>query len=129
MQDRSGEAYGTYRREARETKANTNKQHRSQEEIGPDVKLQDYRDTRDYFSATASDIARKLAFAGIAIVWVFKNGSEGQDASFPGELLPCLGLFAGGLMLDLLHYIYGTIAWAVFSRVKECGDIGEDEDV
>ena len=36
------------------------------------MKLSDYRETYYEFSGKASDVTRQLAFAGIAIVWIFK---------------------------------------------------------
>jgi len=37
------------------------------------MNLQDYRDDFYTYSGKASDISRQLAFAGIAIIWIFKK--------------------------------------------------------
>jgi hypothetical protein len=42
------------------------------------MKLQDYRNDFYLFSGKASDISRQLAFAAIAIIWIFKR-TELQD--------------------------------------------------
>ena len=87
--------------------------------------LSDYK--RDYydFSGKASDVARSVAFAGVAIVWIFRvSGSDGPKP--PGSLLLPLALLAAGLGLDLLHYIWGAATWGLFHRYHESklGDPG-----
>lgn len=92
------------------------------------MKLAGFR--ADYYklSGKASDVARKLAFAGIAIVWIFRAG-EGSNFKVPHGLLLPLFVFAITLALDLLHYVAGAIIWGVFCRVKECAGVAEDEEL
>jgi len=75
------------------------------------MKLITVRANFEYFSGKASDLARQLALAGIAIVWIFKVESK------TGLVLPKiyhlpLGLFCTGLFADLLQYVYATVIWA-----------------
>ncbi len=82
------------------------------------MKLEDYKQDYYWYSGKASDVARQLAFAGIALVWIFKSTSQS------GVVLPkCLlwpMLFLGiGLAADLLQYITGTIVWGCFHHHHE----------
>ena len=82
------------------------------------MNLGKFRESYYDYTAKASDVARKLAFAGIAIVWIFRTGN-GKDSSVPGPLLLPILLFAVTLGLDLLHYVCGSVTWGIFCRIKE----------
>lgn len=82
------------------------------------MSLEQFREARDVFSSAASASARRLAFAGIAIVWLFRTG-EGMGSKLPDPLLLPVLLFAATLALDLLHYLVATVIWSVFCRLKE----------
>jgi hypothetical protein len=75
-------------------------------------------------STKSSEINRQLAFAGIAIIWVFKTDSGGRQI-VPNELfLPGL-LLVLGLSLDLLHYVIKSEMWYRITRKNEKADIAE----
>lgn len=80
--------------------------------------LSDYLASYYELSGKASDVARQLAFAGIAIIWVFHQGSGGTVA-MPIALIGPAALFIGGLACDLLQYVSGTLIWGAFHRVQE----------
>ena len=81
--------------------------------------LQDVRDAKDLFTAKSSDISRQLALAALAIVWLFKIDVPGGTVSLSRQLL-WPSLFAiGSLASDLIQYVYASIAWSVYNRVKE----------
>lgn len=80
--------------------------------------LGDYLKTYEYFSGKLSDVARQLAFAGIALIWLFKVDSK-PVPRIPPELLPPAGLLAIGLFCDMLHYILATVLWQRFHRNQE----------
>ena len=82
------------------------------------MKLKDCRETFYEFSGKLSDNARKLAFAGIAIVWIFKQEKNGSYA-VPEALKTAMLMFVVSLSLDLLQYIYQTIIWGSFHTYKE----------
>jgi hypothetical protein len=82
------------------------------------MKLSDYKKDYDALTGKASDVARHLSFAGIAIVWIFKSG-EGPETSLPKLLLLGLGLFAASLFFDLLHYVIASVVWGNFHRKQE----------
>lgn len=82
------------------------------------MKLKECRETYYEFSGKLSDNARKLAFAGIAIVWIFKHGNNGKF-TIPEALKTVMLMFVISLSLDLLQYIWQTIVWNVFAVYKE----------
>ncbi len=94
------------------------------------MKLSDYRDTYYEFSRTASSIARTLAFAGIALIWIFRIELK-PIARIPSELLAPLALLATTLAFDLLQYISGTCVWGIFQwyHEKKLVDVLMDPDL
>ena len=82
------------------------------------MKLSEYWKVFDGFSSTASDQSRKLAFAGIAVVWIFQVGTEENPGLDPIQawilLLLCISLGA-----DLIQYVYASIAWSAFCKHHE----------
>ncbi len=82
------------------------------------MKLSEYKKDYDYLTGKASDVARQLSFAGIAIVWIFKSG-EGAQTTVPRTLLLVLALFAGSLFFDLAHYVVASAIWGYFHRRQE----------
>jgi hypothetical protein len=87
--------------------------------------LQDYRETFYTFSGKASDLNRQLAFAGIAIIWLFKKDNF-AGLSIPRELLLPGALIVLSLGLDMIHYVIASVIWRYFYRSQE--KVGVDED-
>jgi len=83
------------------------------------VKLSDTKAAYDYFSGKASDVARQLSFAGIAVIWVLRVGEKTGGIPFDRALMWPLVGFVLALALDIAHYAYASIAWGVFNRRKE----------
>lgn len=94
------------------------------------MKLSKYREVYYEFSQKASDVARQLAFAGIAFVWIFKY-QDGDAYRIPDQLLLPAIFFAMTLALDLLQYIFATAIWGIFQWHKErqMGGLGIDPDL
>lgn len=82
------------------------------------MKLSKYKEEAQYFTEKLSEINRYLSFAGIAIIWIFKNESSGQF-DIPNELILPLVFLTGSLILDFLQYIYGATVWTIFFRHHE----------
>ena len=80
--------------------------------------LSDYLASYYELSGKASDVSRQLAFAGIAVIWVFHQG-HGSAVDVPGSLIAPAALFIGGLACDLLQYVSGTLIWGAFHRIQE----------
>lgn len=80
------------------------------------MKLPEALENYYYHSGKVSEIGRQVAFAGIALIWIFKV--DGQN-KVPVELiLPAMFILAS-LVLDVLQYLYATVAWGIFRRKKE----------
>lgn len=75
-------------------------------------------------SDKSSEINRQLAFAGIAIIWVFKTDSGGRQI-VPNELFWPGLLLVVGLSLDLLHYVVKSEIWYRITRKREKAGIKE----
>ncbi len=64
----------------------------------------------------SNDRVKEFAFAGIALLWVFRAiGRDGRPV-LALDLQLAGALFCGGLALDLLQYMFGT---AILSRVLD----------
>lgn len=94
------------------------------------MKLSEYKQTYYDFSGKASDVARQLAFAGIALVWIFRVEVEGGLTIPRGLFLPAV-LLALTLGFDLLQYISGTAVWGIFQWKEErkLEDVKTDPDL
>ena len=82
------------------------------------MNLKTCRESYYEFSGKLSDNSRKLTFAGIAIVWIFKQEPSGV-CFIPHLLKTAMLIFVISLSLDLFQYIYQTIIWGIFHAYKE----------
>lgn len=83
------------------------------------MKLEQYRGAYYEYSGKASDIARQLGFAGIALIWAFKTNNSDGSFSLAPELLLAGALIVAGLSFDLLQYVVAAVIWGTYSRHKE----------
>lgn len=70
----------------------------------------------------ASEVARQAAYAGIAIIWVFREPQAGQstNAEIPQLLVVAGVILILTLALDLLQYIVTSVRYRTFgSKSKE----------
>jgi len=81
------------------------------------MKLNEFKEDYQWFSGKTSDVVRQLAFAGIAIIWIFKQ--DGEPPIIPRALLWPIILLAFSLAADLLQYVSATIIWGSFHRYHE----------
>jgi hypothetical protein len=79
------------------------------------VNLSDYLASYYELSGKASDVARQLAFAGIALIWIFHPAGP-DPVALPHPLLLPAGCFVLGLGFDLLQYAMGSLIWGAFHR-------------
>jgi hypothetical protein len=93
------------------------------------MNLQDYRDDFYTYSGKASDISRQLAFAGIAIIWIFKKEVPATGLTVPRELILPGILIVLALGVDLLQYCLATVIWWLFYRKKEREGVHEDSEL
>ena len=90
------------------------------------MKLSKYKEEAQYFTGKLSDINRYLAFAGIAVVWIFKNENE-SIYNIPAELVFPIILFVISLFLDIVHYLCGATIWTIFFRYHEKKSEGQKD--
>ena len=94
------------------------------------MNLEEAKTTFYESSATLSDLARKLLFAGIAVVWIFKvSDKTAAGIPFSRSLLLPLAAFVLGLFFDMAQYLYKTIAWWLYYAVKHKGGIPDEANV
>lgn len=91
-------------------------------------RIEDYRVAHRKFSKSASNAARQLSFAGIALIWIFKV-DNGISLTVPADLQYPALLLAAALAFDLLHYMIGTLVWYFFYRYHEKRNIKEEEKI
>ncbi len=94
------------------------------------MKLSNYKDDYHEFSGLASSASRQLAFAGIALLWLFKSGDNGAY-ELPKQLLVPAAALIITLAFDILQYVTGSLIWYAFFRVneKKTKEIGEDPEL
>jgi len=92
------------------------------------MKLQGYRDEFGVFSGKASDVSRQLAFAGIALIWIFKIDSSGHTTVPPKLIWPGV-LIVASLTLDLFQYFVGSVIWRCYYRALEKRGTREDVEL
>ena len=92
------------------------------------MELKKYLEAYHEFSGKASDIARQLAFAAIAIIWIFKTNSI-EIIAIPNELIRPSALIIMALAFDLLQYVIASIIWKIFYSLKERKGVPVDQDV
>jgi hypothetical protein len=83
------------------------------------VKLSAARECYYSHSGNASAATRQIAFAGIAVVWVFNQPQAGNPIGLPEQLVVVLLFLCATLAFDLLQYSLSTAIWGFYSRRKE----------
>jgi hypothetical protein len=81
--------------------------------------VQDYLKDFYEFSAKASDVSRQLAFAAIAVIWLFKTDSPTGQINIPPDLIWPGILIVAALAADLLQYVVGSLIWGSYARYLE----------
>ena len=93
------------------------------------VKLAGYRQTFYEFSGKASDVSRQLAFAAIAVIWLFKSDAPGGGhLTIPRALILPGALIVTALAADLLQYIMASLIWRIYYRYLEKKRVPPDVD-
>jgi len=93
------------------------------------MKVQQMLEAHYEASNTASDMSRKLAFAGIAVIWVLKIGKDSGGIAYSPELISPLFFFVLALAADLSQYIYKAIIWGVLNSYHFRCHKNNDADV
>lgn len=88
------------------------------------MKLKEAQEHYYDHSGLASNSARQLAFAGIAVVWILATNGDVVPVQSTGLRLP-LFAFVATLALDLLQYYWLALFWGANARYRE--KRGEEE--
>lgn len=89
------------------------------------MKLSEIRKSYEDLTGKLSDINRQLCFTGFGIIWIFNKTSN--ELSVPQDLyLPAVWLILA-LFIDVLQYVYSSIAWAIYYTSKRKDDKNDDE--
>jgi hypothetical protein len=83
------------------------------------MKLSQAREAYYAHSGSASSNSRQIAFAGIAVIWLFNSPSELRPIALPEELIFVALLLVISLALDLMQYVFASLIWGAFSRIVE----------
>ena len=86
------------------------------------MKVKTARDKYYSSSTTASELSRKLGFAGLAAVWLFTDSARtaSQNIADLGAWLIVAGVsFVSSLGLDLLHYASASAMYGGRVRLEE----------
>ena len=90
--------------------------------------VEHYRKTFYEFSEKASNATRQLAFAAIAVIWLFKKETPQGQLSIPHDLIFPGILVVAALAADLLQYTVGAGIWYTYYRYLELKGISEVSD-
>jgi len=94
------------------------------------MKLEEAKQAFYDASETLSDNTRKLCFAGIAIIWILKVADRtAAGIPFNTVLFASLIFFVVALIFDAVQYLYKTIAWWCYQRIKHQEGVAEDDEV
>jgi hypothetical protein len=93
------------------------------------MNLPGYRETFYFYSGKVSDLSRQLAFAGIAVIWIFKKDVATDKLTIPGALTLPLLLLVACLGFDILQYFAGSVVWRCVYRAKERAGFDEVQDL
>jgi hypothetical protein len=83
------------------------------------MKLETVREAYQDFSGKASEIARYMGYAGLAVIWIFTTELPANRGRVPTTLIPAAIAIVLGLALDFLQYAYGAAIWGWYGRKKE----------
>ena len=76
------------------------------------LKLSEIRKTYEDLTGKLSDINRQLCFAGFGIIWIFNK--TGNETIIPSELYEPAVWLVISLAIDVIQYVYSSIAWAIY---------------
>jgi hypothetical protein len=82
------------------------------------MKLVDCQKNKDDYTGLTSGLVRQLAFAAIAIIWIFKYDKP-VDHLLPHQLVLPLFIIIISLALDFLQYLVLSCLWIRFFKRKE----------
>jgi hypothetical protein len=91
------------------------------------MQLGDARSAYETLSGKVSDIVRQLSLAGIAMIWLFRLGSDKAPVIDQSLLRAALFIILA-LFFDLVQYLVGTVTWFLYFRYKEKHGASEKDE-
>ena len=91
------------------------------------MNVEEYWKISNEFSGKASDISPQLAFAAIAVIWLFKTDTPTGNITIPPDLIWPGFLIVLALAADLLQYVVASLIWRRYARHLERNHIPEVE--
>ncbi|MDO1500913.1 hypothetical protein Q2T40_12300 [Winogradskyella maritima] len=91
-------------------------------------KLSEFKEDYYFFTGKLSDINRQIAFAGIALIWVFKKGTNTEFQIDNALILPAI-LIVSALAFDMFQYIYQSVVWSIFYTRKNRRHKSEEKKI
>jgi hypothetical protein len=93
------------------------------------MKIRKMREDYEFFTGKLSEIVRQLNFAGIAVIWIFRVGTEAGGIQYSPLLKRSLELFVLSLSFDLIQYVYQSIVWGSLNTCYFRKHQNEEKDV
>ncbi len=92
------------------------------------LSVKDAQDVYYEASATLSTLSRQMAFAAIAIIWLFRIDNE-LGLALPQDLAICVIFVVLFFAFDLFQYGSKAILWSCLARQNEQEAIKKNENV
>ena len=89
------------------------------------LKLSEIRKTYEDLTGKLSDINHQLCFAGFGIIWIFNK--TGNETIIPSELYEPAVWLVISLAIDVIQYVYSSIAWAIYYTTKRKRNKNDDK--
>jgi hypothetical protein len=91
------------------------------------MKLQEYWNCYYEMSGKASDLARSLSLAALALIWLFKLETPAGVKLSPELILPA-AFVVSSMLMDFAQYAYLALAWRIYARMLEKSDPDPEKD-
>lgn len=92
------------------------------------MKLSEIRKSYEDSSGKLSSVNRQLAFAGIAVIWIFRKSDIGSINIDKDLTLPSL-LFVVSFFLDILQFLSQSLIWYSYYWYKRNEGALEDKEM
>jgi hypothetical protein len=92
----------------------------------PGITLSDVWSFYDRYNQAVTDLCRQIAYAGIAVIWVFRVSAGGLN-KLPRNLFIAGFLLVLCLFLDFCQNVAGSLLYDAYGRRKE-KEIGNNEE-
>lgn len=92
------------------------------------MKLSEIRSAYEAYSGKLSSVNRQLAFAGIAVIWLFRISDHGKITIPEGMIIPIF-LFVVSFFFDILQLLSQSLIWYSYYWYKRKKGTKEDDEM